>query len=309
MNMEQIESLLITGSNGFVGQSFLDYLSSLPAQNIPKELYLANRSPIVDRQTKRLNYTKIHQIEVDLVEPWKFDFKVSHILNLAADGSKSSYSSESAQNFGKIGENLSRWIKQSTPKVLVHASSGACFGLEPINLNDDVYQDKSEFIKSRLESEECITSSCNEINVRNVVARLFTFIGPQLLNKKQYAISSFIYDAVNNGLINVKGNKDTIRSYMHESTMSMWLYNCLINSSAKNIVSIGSSDPVTIAELAEYISKLTGAVINYMYPNAPGDRYVAINAREKQFLDLDEGVNWRQSVQECINLLESRKSD
>jgi hypothetical protein len=66
---------------------------------------------------------------------------------------------------------------------------------------------------------------------------------------------------------------------------------------------------VTIAELAEYISKLTGAVINYLHPNAPGDRYVAINAREKQFLDLDEGVNWRQSVQECIDLLESRKSE
>ena len=309
MNMEQIESLLITGSNGFVGQSFLNYLSSLPAQNMPKELYLANRSPIVDRQNKRLNNTKIHQIEVNLVEPWKFDFKVSHILNLAADGSKSSYSSESAQNFSKIGENLSRWIKQSTPKVLVHASSGACFGLKPINLNNDVYQDKSEFVKSRLQSEEFISNRCSEINIRSVVARLFTFIGPQLLSKKQYAISSFIHDAVSNDVINVKGNKNTIRSYMHESTMSMWLYNCLINPNAKNIVSIGSSDPVTIAELAEYISKLTGAVINYLHPNAPGDRYVAINAREKQFLDLDEGVNWRQSVQECIDLLESRKSE
>ena len=309
MNMEQIESLLITGSNGFVGQSFLDYLSSLPVQNMPKELYLANRSPIVDRHTKHLSDTKIHQIEADLIQPWKFDFKVSHILNLAADGSKSSYSGESAQNFTKIGENLSIWIKRSRPKVLVHASSGACFGLKPINLNNDVYQDKSEFVKSRLQSEEYLTSFCNEMNIRNVVARLFTFIGPQLLIKKQYAISSFIHDAVNIGLINVKGNKNTIRSYMHESTMSMWLYKCLTNSSAKNIVSIGSSDPVTIAELAEYISKLTGAGLNYMHPNAPGDRYVAINAREKQLLDLDEGVNWRQSVQECIDLLEGRKSD
>jgi len=151
--------------------------------------------------------------------------------------------------------------------------------------------------------------SCSEVNIRSVIARLFTFIGPQLLSKNQYAISSFIIDAVNNNVINVKGNKNTIRSYMHESTMSMWLYNCLINPNAQNIVSIGSSDPVTIAELAEYISKLTGAEINYLHPNAPGDRYVAINAREKQFLNLDEGVNWRQSVQECINLLESRKSD
>lgn len=309
MNMEQIDSLLITGSNGFVGQSFLDYLSNLPFQYVPKELYLANRSPAVERTLNQLANTKIHQIQADLEKPWKFDFKVSHILNLAADGSKNSYSLESAQSFTKIGKNLSKWIKLAKPKVLLHASSGVCFGIKPINLDGDVYQDKSKFIKSRLQSEELITNSSNEANVRSVVARLFTFIGPQLLNKKQYAISSFIHDAVNNGLINVSGNKNTVRSYMHESTMSMWLYQCLSNPSAKNLVSIGSSDSVTIEELAEYISKLTGAVINYMHPNAPGDQYVAFNAKEKQLLGLDEGVNWHQSVRECIDLLESRKSD
>jgi len=307
--MEQIDSLLITGSNGFVGQSFLNFLSNLPKEMIPKEIFLVNRNPPIRSTSNSLNKISFNEVQADLTLPWKFDFKVSHILNLAADGSQSSYTSESAKTFVQIGKNLSDWIKFSRPKVLVHASSGACFGMKPITLNNDVYQDKSKFIKSRLQSEEYIINSCNEINIRKVVARLFTFIGPQLLNKKQYAISSFIYDAVSNDVINVKGNKNTIRSYMHESTMSMWLYNCLINPNAKNIVSIGSSDPVTIAELAEYISKLTGAVINYLHPNAPGDRYVAINAREKQFLDLDEGVNWRQSVQECIDLLESRKSD
>ena len=65
MNMERIDSLLITGSNGFVGQSFLDYLSSLPDQNRPKELYLANRSPTVERDIKHLNNTNIHQIQAD----------------------------------------------------------------------------------------------------------------------------------------------------------------------------------------------------------------------------------------------------
>ena len=309
MNMEQIDSLLITGSNGFVGQSFLDYLSNLPAQNMPKELYLANRGPILERTLNHLANTKIHQIQADLEKPWKFDFKVSHILNLAADGSKSSYTIESAQSFTKIGENLSNWIKLSKPKVLVHASSGACFGIKPINRNNDASQDKSEFVKSRLQSEEYITNISSEVNVRSVIARLFTFIGPQLLSKKQYAVSSFINEAVSNGVVNVSGNKNTVRSYMHESTMSMWLYQCLINSSAKNIVSIGSSDSVTIEELAEYISKSTGSVINYMHPNAPGDQYVAINAKEKQLLGLDEGVNWHQSVRECIDLLESRKSD
>ena len=307
MNMEPIDSLLITGSNGFVGQSFLDYLSSLPVQNRPKELYLANRRTLVDRKFNQFRDTNIHQIRADLELPWNFDFTVSHVLNLAADGSSTSYSSESARSFTTIGKNLAEWAKHIRPKVLVHASSGACFGLTPIEGNTDISQNKSKFISSRLQSEEYITDSCKEFDVRIVIARLFTFIGPQLLSKKQYAVSNFINGAVNNGTINVTGNKRTIRSYMHESTMSMWLYQCLTNSSAKHIVSVGSSDPVTIKELAEFISNLTGAVINYIHPNASGDQYVAINEEEKQLLGLDEGVNWRQSVQECIELLESRK--
>lgn len=308
MNMEPIDSLLITGSNGFVGQSFLDYLSSLPVQNRPKELYLANRRPLVDRKFNQFGDTKIHQIQADLELPWNFHFRVSHILNLAADGSSTSYSIESARSFTNIGKNLAEWVKHIRPKVLVHASSGACFGLKPIEGNSDILQDKSKFISSRLQSEELITNSCKEVDVRSVIARLFTFIGPQLLSKKQYAVSSFINNAVNGGVINVKGNKHTVRSYMHESTMSAWLYQCLINSNAKHIVSVGSSDPVTIKELTEFISNLTGAVINYMHPNASGDQYVAINAEEKRLLALTEGVNWQQSVQECIELLESRKA-
>jgi len=307
--MEQIDSLLITGSNGFVGQSFLNYLFNLPKEKIPREIFLVNRNPPIRSYLNSPNKTSFYAVQADLTLPWKFNFKVSHILNLAADGSQSSYTNESAKNFVQIGKNLSDWIKLSKPKVLVHASSGACFGLKPISEGDLVSKEKSDFIKSRLQSEEYIFNSCNEEGVRSVVARLFTFIGPVLLNKSQYAISSFINDAVNKGLINVSGNKNTVRSYMHESTMSMWLYECLINPSAKNIVSIGSSDSITMEELAEYISKSTGAVINYMHPKAPGDQYVAINAKEKELLGLDEGVNWRQSVRECIDLLESRKSD
>jgi len=307
MNMESIDSLLITGSNGFVGQSFLDYLSSLPVQNRPKELYLANRRPLVDRKFNQFGDTKIHQIQADLELPWNIDIRVSHVLNLAADGSSTSYSIESARSFTNIGKNLAEWVKQSSPKVLVHASSGACFGLKPVVGNTEFSQDKSQFISSRLQSEQYITDSCKEVDVRSVIARLFTFIGPQLLRKKQYAVSSFINDAVSNGVINVTGNKHTVRSFMHESTMSMWLYQCLINSKAKHIVSVGSSDPVTIRELAEFISNLTGASINYLDPNASGEQYVAINAEEKRLLGLDEGVNWRQSVQECIEILESRK--
>ena len=41
--MNTIESLLITGSNGFVGQSFLKYLRSVPEIAFPKKIILVNK--------------------------------------------------------------------------------------------------------------------------------------------------------------------------------------------------------------------------------------------------------------------------
>ena len=308
--MKKIDTLLLTGSTGFVGQSFLNFLETIPRRHLPSKLILISRHNSIGRKYSFENEIEVLKIESDLRKPWGFEYKVSHILNLAADGSSNSYTNEAGMDFVKIGRNLSCWIKSWKPKVVVHASSGACFGIKAIGETKNILtQDKSVFIKSRLESEECISISCKESEIRNVIARLFTFIGPELLNKKQYAVSSFINDAVLKNSINITGNKNTVRSYMNESTMSMWLYNCLVNSQVKNMISIGSSIPVTIESLAKFISKETGASINYVNSDAPGDYYVANNTTEKQILKVTEGVDWQQSVRQCIELLESRKSD
>ena len=307
--MKKNDTLLLTGSTGFVGKSFLNFLETIPRRHLPGKLILVSRQNPIKRQYSFENEVEVIRIESDLRKPWDFEFNVSHILNLAADGSSDSYTNEAGMDFVMIGKNLSRSIKLCRPKVVVHASSGACFGIKVIGeTKNNLTKDKSVFIKSRLESEECISFVCKESGIRNVIARLFTFIGPELLSKKQYAVSSFINDAVFKNSINITGNKNTVRSYMNESTMSLWLYKCLINSQVKNTISIGSSIPVTIEILAKFISKETGAPVNYVNSDVPGDYYVANNTREKQILKVSEGVDWQQSVRQCIELLESRKS-
>ena len=297
--MNTVKNLLITGSNGFVGQSFLNYLEKVSADYLPEKIILVNRSEVVPISNTIRNRIEIISIKADLSQKWEFKVDASHVLNLAGDGSGNAYTDRAAQSFIKICENLAAWAASSKPKVIVHASSGACFYSGSKNEN---FLSKANLIFSRLEGEKILDRLNNEHKIRVVAARLFTFIGPNMLAKQQYAASMFIRDSMLNKIVNVAGNPNTIRSYMHESTMSNWLANCMMNKKIHGVVTIGSSKPVTILELAEFISYKTKAKIVIGNSEMEPSVYLPNNENSFKVLGLSEGPNWQDSVMECINI-------
>ena len=297
--MTSIESLLITGSNGFIGQSFLTYLENLQEKELPNKIVLVNRNKPVQLSPKLKNKSKITFLRADLTKEWNFTLKVSHVLNLAGDGSSTAYSKDSAQNFVKICNNLSDWVLINRPKVIVHASSGACFY--------DVFQNKefinkADLIVSRLQGEKILSQVKENSDVSVNLARLFTFIGPNMLIKEQYAAPLFIKEAVRNNLIKVTGNPGTVRSYMHELTMADWLFKCLLMNKSQGIVSVGSSVPVTIQELVEFISLKTNSKITFESPNLEKSVYLPTIENELRYLGVSNGPKWQHSIEECINI-------
>jgi nucleoside-diphosphate-sugar epimerase len=298
-----VKNLLITGSNGFVGQSFLNYLEKVSAEYLPEKIILVNRNEVVPISNTIRNRTDIISIKADLSQKWEFKVDPSHVLNLAGDGSGNAYTDRAAQSFIKICENLAAWAASSKPKVIVHASSGACFYSGSKNEN---FLSKANLIFSRLEGEKILARLHDEHKIRVVAARLFTFIGPNILAKQQYAVSMFIRESMLNKVVNVTGNPSTIRSYMHESTMSNWLLNCLMNEKIHGIVTIGSSKPVTIRELAEFISYKTKAKIIIGNSEMEPSVYLPNNENSFKNLGLSEGQNWQDSVMECINIYSKR---
>ena len=297
--MNTVKNLLITGSNGFVGQSFLNYLENVSAEYLPEKIILVNRNEVVPISNTIRNRTDIISITADLSQKWEFKVDASHILNLAGDGSGNAYTDRAAQSFIKICENLASWAASSKPKVIVHASSGACFYSGSKNEN---FLSKANLIFSRLEGEKILARLNDEHKIRVVAARLFTFIGPNMLAKQQYAVSMFIRNSMLNKVVNVTGNPNTIRSYMHESTMSDWLANCIMNKKIHGVVTIGSSQPVTIRELAEFISYKTKAQIVIGNSQIEPSIYLPNNENSFKILGLSEGPNWQDSVMECINI-------
>ena len=301
--MSNIESLLITGSNGFIGQSFLTYLGNIPEKALPKKIILVNRNKPIQLSQKLKSKSEVTFLIADLTKKWDFNLKVSHVLNLAGDGSNTAYSQDSAQKFVKICNNLSDWAFSNKPKVIVHASSGACFYNTSQNKE---YMNKTNLIESRLQCERILNQVKETSEVNVILSRLLTFIGPNMLTKHQYAAPLFISEAVKKNLIKVTGNPDTVRSYMHELTMADWLFMCLLKNQLDGIVSIGSSVPVTIQELVEFISLKTNSKIAFENSDSERSFYLPNIETELLYLGVSEGPKWQNSVEECINICSRR---
>lgn len=299
-NLSAVESLLITGANGFVGRSVLERLACYQTSDLPKEIILVTRKGIDFELPPVLSpFTKL-EIQ-DLTKPWVLNFESTHVINLAADGSKSPYSDKASQDFRLIGRNLVGWLNsRNVPAKVFHASSGACFGYKSLSSERPLDSSKVNFIASRLDVEEILKNASKTFGFDLSVGRLFTFSGNLLLKKNQYALTDFIKSGIENGKIHVTGNPETVRSYMHQEAMAEWILQALLNPEGDTKLQIGASEPVTIGELAEFVADQTGAEVEYLPNTQPGNVYLPENEKTKTKLRLSEGLNWRLSVQQMI---------
>lgn len=306
--MLAIDNLVITGSNGFVGQCLLDYFEAQEYSNRPGKIVTLNRTDNSKKVLSRYPNLNIEYHIADLSKPWTLEISDAFLINLAADGSENAYTENASKLFIQIGAQCADWILHNKPKGVFHASSGAAYGIEALNISNieqssnKISTLKDSFIKSRLAVEDSLSIVAKKISNQITVGRLFSFVGPNILNKRQYAVSDFIHSAIEHGEIIVNGNPNTVRSYLHESDLSEWIVKSLFVNYPSSPISIGSSISVRISELAEFIASATGAQVTYLNPNAPGDAYVPDNVSTLERLGVSESKNWQDAVIECIEI-------
>lgn len=126
------------------------------------------------------------------------------------------------------------------PERFLYISSGAAY------FPGTVYSD------SKIASEMMVKK------IGGTVARCFTFTGPHMQFGGRFAIGSFIQDAFEDQVIRVKGDGQSIRSYLYSKDMADILWRLLLNGKPKHIYNVGSKEPITMKQLAREVARQVG---------------------------------------------------
>ena len=148
-------------------------------------------------------------------------------------------------------------LSKDTGARLLYCSSGIVY----VGNND------TEYRKMKLKGERM----CQQANIDHVIARLFTFFGDGLDDNK--AITQFFKSARAGKPLKVYGDGSCVRSYMHGAEMARQMWRILLDGKSKHAYDVGSTQTITMKQLAERIQTYTGCEIEYTSDEIPVPEY------------------------------------
>lgn len=313
--------LVILGGTGFVG-SWL--VSSLLHANRSLDLGLHLTVP-----TRNVNaaYTKLNLDEedpIDLVEadirsfsPSNFG-RADYYLHAATPSVRATGSGDQSLVTDATLEGANRLLSyistsNSLPSFL-HTSSGIIYGpqslvQERLEELENVEEPKNPagYAHAKWEAENLVKRASADGIIRGSNPRLFAFFGPHLALDEHFAVGNFLKDALVGGRIQVKGNPNTVRSYLYPTDLATWLLKLLAepNLSAMNF---GSEYSLNMYELSQLISTMTHAPgVDFLNPGMDASRYVPSSSSTHRILGVTQKVSLSEGLERWIKWLSESK--
>jgi dTDP-glucose 4,6-dehydratase len=139
--------------------------------------------------------------------------------------------------------------------------------------------------------------------------RLFTFAGPHLVLDEHFAIGNFVQNLLSNENIVVKGNSETLRSYMYPTDLIIWFLKLAFNPTQKYL-NFGVDKEVKIGTLAEIIASLGKVkVVKYLNEESIYSSYVPSTETARKHLNIDSTISLETSLEKWIDWLTHMKKN
>lgn len=264
------ESIFMTGGTGFFGTALLYSLLNVKSQNkvnINITILTRNILSFSANHPKLFESKFIHCIQGDVTD-FKFpEKKYSKILHFATTTANETFNGESQLKKYKTLVNGTERVMQFAEicgaKKVLFTSSGVVYGktitgeVKETHAGAPITIDPASALGHGKRSAEFIVAYYSEkYNIDYVIARCFSFIGPELPRNIHYAIGNFIYDAKNKDTITIKGDGAPIRSYLDIDDLIIWLLVLIGNECKYKIYNVGSDQVISILNLAKKIKSL-----------------------------------------------------
>ena len=311
-----IKKILITGVNGYIGNSLYHFLKEkFKVVGIDKDSVSKNTI----YRCNILNTKKLEQI--------LYKTKPEIVIHLAAQSLvDETINKEKYYNNNVLATNsLLRSMKKNNVKKIIFSSTASVYqqSSKPLKENSKL-QSLSTYAKTKLICEKNINK---QKNMKSVILRFFNVcsaldkpIFGELHNPETHLIPTIVYKAIYNKKIYIYGNDfpttdgTCVRDYIHIKDICSAIeksINFLISKKKSEIFNIGNHKGISNQEIVNYINKNLRKKINIKYVNRrKGDIPVLVcnSDKAKKLLSwIATNSNLRKIVHDEINWIKKLK--
>src|SRR3954453_5794400 len=296
--------LFVTGGTGFFGCWLLEtFLAANDRLKLDASAVVLTRDPQAFHMSvpHLASHRAVTLLQGD-VRTFEFGGRFSHVIHAATDSGQPLAERDRLLMFDTIVEGTRRTLdfaRRAGARRFLLTSSGAVYGRQPADLTHvpEDYAggpDAANAAQVYAEAKRAAEMLCAlhaDADLQPTIARCFAFVGPYLPLDAHFAVGNFIRDALGGGPIRVAGDGTPYRSYLYAADLAIWLWTILLRGKSANPYNVGSSDHLTIADLAEVVVRVAAPgteikIARRPLPGAPPLRYVPLTQRALEGLGL-----------------------
>jgi dTDP-glucose 4,6-dehydratase len=310
------QRIFLTGGTGFFGCWLLEsfaYINRVLDLNAEATVLTRNPAAFAAKCPHLAANSAITLLPGDVRT---FDFpegEFSFVIHAATEASARQAADEPLEMLTTILAGTERTLKfaasHGTRKLLL-TSSGAVYGPQPsdiVHLGEDYrggpdpLDPSSVYAEGKRVSEQMCALYAKHTTMEIKIARCFAFVGPHLPLGAHFAIGNFIGDVLAGRPIHIGGDGTPRRSYLYASDLAIWLWTMLFRAPSLFPVNVGSSESVSISELANTVAATLNPdtrihVLGQPIPGAAPMRYVPSVDRANQLLGLKPTVVLEEAI-------------
>lgn len=262
------KKIFLTGGTGFFGKWILEaikYLNITRNVNIGVTVLSRNVQGFREKCSEVYEHQHFNFKNGDVRDFEFFNARFDYCIHAATDASVVLNNDNPALMFDTImrgAQRVAHFSELTGVNRLLYTSSGAAYGPQPSDIRsmpetyliNPNFNNKDAYALAKRESESFFTSLKN---FETVVARCFAFSGPHLPLDGTFAFGNFIRNALDEQPIIINSDGLSERSYLYAADLVIWLLRALIRGKNGEVYNVGSNVAISIAELANRITKFS----------------------------------------------------
>jgi nucleoside-diphosphate-sugar epimerase len=263
------DCLLVTGGTGFMGSwiaEMVAYLNDTQGFGIKLILLSEHARNFATRAPHLASRSDVTVVEQDVRNIQELPNDVNWIIHAAGSPDNRSHVSDPLRTFHVLVSGTNAVLAAATRlpnlKRFLNVSSGLVYGPQPLDLlaiseTTSCISNGSAVTGLYAEAKRAAEMLCaayrTQYRLSITTVRPFAFAGPYQLLDRPWAINNFFRDAILGVPIRILGDGETVRSYMYPSDMAWWMLHLLVRGVNGLSYNVGSSQPVTLNQLASMI--------------------------------------------------------